>query len=685
MNTFNNLWRKFLTCFLSFMLFSLNLTIDFQTKQLNISSSNAYAQTQTTKTDNGNTTGKSGTISLEKSDGNMMFDSGVALLVFIAAAMVIYKLTTSCAPIGYDIYGAALGAGIFLMGELMSIFSTKNVLEAKTLEYKTRGEDGKIDDEQYQALVKEKEMMENISKEADKRSKFQSAAAVVFGASAVGALFMEAKNATLAGSCMSLAATSPLMSPVVQPTLMQRLGVEQLIEPSMSQVPKLSILDTQLVAGTKSAVVAAQGALAAAQAATPVSTLAVQAAMVELNKCVAAENACTLTIAAKKETESACVLSTNPLFGEVSTPETSGIYASLLEAFIPKAEAAGMTGLISGIAGAVAGYYIGQSMYINSLITTPTHRAMLWGALWAYGLMVSANTKKTSEAAKENAAKIDKILGIMDRSRTKTSVTSNVASATGLKAGMINLGAGYGNNEFGTTLPCSNGSSKDASGKVVCKVAPFSTNSSFSGGGNLPTGLAPIFSAAGNLVNDSQGKSNASDAASSAIDTINGYQNAVAKGLDKAQKRVNDVLAKSGKKPINFKSEQGKLFSNMQNKVKNDLAKNGLNPSMALGRLGLGTASDTAGSKEEKAVVQDQITPEGGKGIAPVNKDSGFEFNLSAEETLAAHNAELSANAEAAAETGVITDDIIKDKSEDLFKVISIRYKKAYDRLLDEL
>lgn len=673
MNTLNNLWRKLLTCFLSFMLFSFNLTIDYQTKKLNISTSSAYAQTTKTVVDNGSTTkGKSGTVEIEGSEGSFLFDSGAALLVFIAAAMVIYKLITTCAPIGYDIYGAALGAGIFLMGELMSIFTTKNELKAKTLEYKTRGEDGKIDDEQYQALLKEKEMMEHISKEADKRSKFQSAAAVVFGASAVTALFMEAKTLALSESCTGAIALSQFCSPILTPIKAEEEAKRQTIFESIQKSTFLQSSHQSLMGGLSSCVSAAAAA-AASSAGTGSAELAL------------AENAqviCASEVTYKSSTESACVLSTNPLFGETQNQSSPNLYTSLLEAFIPKAHAAGMTSLITGIAGAVAGYYIGQSKYINSLITTPNHRAILWGALSAYGFMVSANTKKTSEAAKENAAKIDKILGLMDRSRTKTSLTSNVASAGRIGVGQLNLGT---SNEFGTTLPCSNGGTTDAKGQLVCKAAPFSTNSNFSGGGDLPTGLAPIFSAAGNLINDSQGSSSASDAASSAIDTINGYQNAVAKGLEKAQLRLNNVLSKTGKKPIDFKKEQAKLFSSMQNKVKNDLAKNGLTPSIALGKLGLGTASDTQANKEEKAAAQDQIAPVGGKGISPTNKDLGFEFNLTPEETLAAHNAELKANADAAAETGEIKDDIIKDKSENLFKIISIRYKKAYDRLLDEL
>lgn len=680
-------WQKFISCFICVMLMHLSFTVNIEQLKFSFSNS-AHAETTTeTKTYSNSTTGESGSVKLNANDGFMNTIAGpaVSLLVFIAAALIIYKLATTCKPIDYDIYGAAAGAGIFLMGELMSIFGSKQDLEAKTLEYTTNGEDGKIDDEQYQALLKEKEAMDGIAKAADKRSKYQSAAAVVFAASAAWALTREAKKVALKGSCMTAAEGSTCCAAPVTSTILKRSLVEEVPAPSMSLIPEFLTLDSLLGTYNKTCMTTTKAALVAAQAAVPVSTLAVSVALKEFNATLATESACTMYIAENAQSEAACVLSTNPLFGYNKSNEFD-----LMEIFFPTAYAAGFMGALGAIVGAISGYYLSQSLYINSLITTPKHRAYLWGGLSAFGFLVSKNTKETANEARENSKKIAAILEKMDNSRQGVSVTSNVASNSLANAGtQIALGSNLGTVPLSDTMPCMNGSTKKDDGTVVCNPNKFSTNSNFSGLG-FPSGLAPIMASAGTVVGSTQGTDSVPASADASVDDINASQNAVATALKKAKDNLNKTLVQNGKKAVDFDKEQKGLMKGLVKRMQSDLAKNNQTPFGLLRSMGM--SAPTTSEKEEASNVAGAGAPVpdvkvgGGEGLSAEKNGLDFSFATpSSDDLVAQKEAEFAANAAAAADEGEVKNDIIKDKNENLFKVISIRYKKSFGRLLDEL
>ncbi|EQC47420.1 hypothetical protein [Bacteriovorax sp. Seq25_V] len=690
MEKLTKIWKQFIITLSSIML--LNMSFVYNVEGLKFSFSNsAYAQEST------NTKGSTGTINMSDGGGNFLTDSSTALLVFIATAIVIYKLTTSCSGgTPWDLYGAALGAGIFIVGELMAIMQSKEELSNKAIEYKTRGEDGQIDDEQYAALLKEKEMMDSISESAEKRSKMQNAAAVVFAGSAALAFFAEVQNQTLTASCTAAASSSLTCAPTIIPLNTKQEVVKNVPQPSVTKYGEIKVISAGIAAGGKSCVAEAEVALATAEAATPVSAAVVAAAYAELTKALGAETACSMKVAWGENNDVACVLSTNPLFGsnDKNMPgegDVKSFYASVIDMIIPKAEAAGMGDLLKGIAGAIAGYYIGQSTMINSLITTPNHRAILWGSLAAYGYMVASNTKDTAKTAKENAEKINKILKKMDRSRASVQMNTKLAGASAANLGrQINIGRKA--QELGTTFPCSNGSSKDSNGNVVCNPAPFTTNSSFSGSGGFPSAVAPLMQAAGRFVGSTQGGSSVSDGSMANIDTINGQQSAINGLLDKAKKNLNKTLLSSGKKPVDFNKQQNQVMKGLANAVKSGLNKSGTTGPSLLARMGYGPQSESANKKEtDVAEAAKEITASvdknSGKGLEA--KKPGFDFDFSAGNTdaiVAAKNEEFDANAAAANADAEIKDDIIQDKSVSIFKVISIRYKKSgFKRLLDEL
>ncbi len=691
MEKLTKIWKQFIITLSSVML--LNLSFVYNVEGLKFSFSNsAYAEEVV------NYKGDTGTVKIDEAGGNFVTDSGTALLVFIASAIVVYKLITSCTgSTPWDLYGAALGAGIFIAGELMSIMGSKEELSAKTLEYKIRGEDGQIDDEQYAALQKEKEMMDSISSAADKRAKMQTAAAVVFAGSAALALYEETQIKAAELSCSVAVASSVTCAPVLS-IVKTKEGIKEIPAASITKWTGLAQAKIAEGAELKTCVVTAKAELEAAEAAAAASagggTAAVILAGKELAAAIGAENSCTISMGVEKMNEVACKLSTSPLFGatEQANPkeEIKSFYAGLLDMIVPTAEAAGMGDMLKGIAGAIAGYYVGQSTMINTLITTPNHRAILWGSLAAYGYIVAGNTKDEAETAKSNSDKIAKIMKRMDRSRGSVQMDNKMATAGASNLGrQINIGTQ--SQALGTTMPCSNGSSKDSQGKTICNPAPFTTKSSFSGTGAFPASIAPLMKAGGSFISANQGKNSVSGDSLGNIDTINGQKNAINGLLDKAKKNLNKTLLSAGKKPVDFNKEQNKVMKGLANAIRNSLRKSGDSSSGLLGRMGYGSQLKSDKKPEAVEEVAKEITASvdtsSGKGLE--SKKPGFDFDFAAGQSdaiVAAKNAEFDANAQAANENAEIKDDIIQDKSVSIFKVISIRYKKSgFKRLLDEL
>lgn len=652
MNTISMLWRKLLTYFLSFMLLSLNFTIDFQTKKINMSSSSVYAQSTTTKTVNGNSKGKTVTVETKEA-GNWSSDPGFSLLFMLGTAYIVYKLSVMCKPITLDVWPAIAGVTVYLFSEIAAMMKSEKSLKDSSKEYKTRGEDGKIDDEQYAALQKQRDELNEIASSADKRSKAQNTAFLLFTTSATIALGMELVQSSMDAACIATC-------PAVGALEVTEVEVEAVQEPSTLKCGQLATLST-----TK---------LTTASACST-ATLGVDPAIVTCG--AASENAlasrvCCIPVVVGKN---------------YYTPKNVNI-ATLFNFFIPEAEAGGGMGYLMGALAGIGGALAVQNYVVDANITAPWTRAVIWGVIAGIAKVVSNNTKAVADQAREDAKKIDKLMNIMDNSRTGISVISNTAGGIANAGRQISFGPGSGD-VMVSGLSCPNGTMTDSTGKVGCKPVSFSTNSAFSGL-NFPVATMKSAQAGVDFMNKVAGKETPSSESGGVIEAVTGNANAIMAENKGMKDKINRFLLKNKKKPIDFEKENKKLLSNMVKAAKKGFYKDGNNPTKLLAALGVGAPSSvsdkTTSAKEDVASgVQDEIKAVGGAGATPDNKDFEFNFAPNAEDSLAAHNAELAANADAAAETGEIKDDIIKDKNESLFKVISIRYKKAYDRLLDEL
>lgn len=653
MNTISMLWRKLLTYFLSFMLLSLNFTIDFQTKKINMSSSSVYAQSTTTKTVNGNSKGKTVTVETKEA-GNWSSDPGFSLLFMLGTAYIVYKLAVMCKPITLDVWPAIAGVTVYLFSEIAAMMKSEKSLKDSSKEYKTRGEDGKIDDEQYAALQKQRDELNEIASSADKRSKAQNTAFLLFTTSATIALGMELIDLSLEASCVGLC-------PVAGAAISAERVTESLPQPSALKCSELATNTGILLESAATCSTLSAGTSPAIVACTASSEYMVGSRM--------------------------CCVPVNMLVERYYTPKNVNI-ATLFNFFIPEAEAGGGMGYLMGALAGIGGALAVQNYVVDANITAPWTRAVIWGVIAGIAKVVSNNTKAVADQAREDAKKIDKLMNIMDNSRTGISVISNTAGGIANAGRQISFGPGSGD-VMVSGLSCPNGTMTDSTGKVGCKPVSFSTNSAFSGL-NFPVATMKSAQAGVDFMNKVAGKETPSSESGGVIEAVTGNANAIMAENKGMKDKINRFLLKNKKKPIDFEKENKKLLSNMVKAAKKGFYKDGNNPTKLLAALGVGAPSSvsdkTTSAKEDVASgVQDEIKAVGGAGATPDNKDFEFNFAPNAEDSLAAHNAELAANADAAAETGEIKDDIIKDKNESLFKVISIRYKKAYDRLLDEL
>jgi len=643
-------WNKFIVGFICFMMVNINLTIDNQVIQLNMGSA-AYAQdSESSSSGNENVQqGKSGAVDIkDDSGGGLSFLTGgtTSFIIFMAASIVIGRMLFRCTHKTIDMYLAAGGAAIYIAGELMSMFGAKDEIDNKKLEYKTHGEDGKIDDTQYQALVKEKEVLQSVADAADKKSKFQMSASIAFGAAAASAVGLALYEESQLGLCVGAVNTAMVTVPVcggANAAAVTREGLKQTPQLNIAKIKELkatdlvmeeAILACSMTAGLEAAVTAGESVAAAAAVTT----------------------ACNSYIAAHAMSEPYCP----PV---KVTPATG-----MMVVFAPIVEF--------------------LDIPVDYFITTSYHRAALWGGLGLYGAAVSKATAGQADEARDNIKEIDKIINKMDNSRMESQMANSVVSKVNLSGALQkNL---YKPVELTENMPCMSGSGtvNATTGQVDCPPAPkYVTNPNAKG--MSVTGYEGMANMASNLVSGVQGQSSISPQVQQDIEAFNNYNTAIKKKLRDNLKKLNLARAASGKKPYDFNKSMNKTFGKLQKSVKKSLLKNGLTADQFMARAKLAAPVGERNDNKKLDKKEESITSVGGKAITSKGKKGGFNFDFSVDDEVAKKNAEFAKNEQAAAEVGDENEDkgdIIEDKSVSIFKVISHRYMKSgFNRLLDEL
>lgn len=694
MKKIKKLIKSMMTFFLTFML--LNLQVHSLDGSIVIELGQRV-QAQNVVTDQ-NSQGQTGYLQLEGDDSSGILSKltspGVALLVYMASAFVIYKLIMACKPVTYDVIGAAIAAGIYIMGEVMSITTGEQKLKAKTLEYKTYSEDEVVSSEQYEVLVQEKTALMEIKQAAEKRQKMQNAAALAFGVSAGIALFTEVKDTSLMMACTSASGASAICGATCSKPIVLASKKDQIRRASLapSQAEKSPLMTLNL--GIEKFV---SSCTAEASAASITSA----GACVGLAGATAAN--CSMYVINTELSEIGCfplsvVNNDNQLNNKWYSTILNGV-------FMTEAIASGQK-ILSIVGGAIGGYLLVESKKIDTLITSPSKRAILWGGLAVFGKMVAGKTGETITKVDRNIAMIDQILDKMNATMEKgidVSVGSVASNVTGTGSNVTTFPSG----PVGAVTDCLNGSSGSGCNSLPNpKVIP-DLESKFP---SIPQGLKSSFNDMLGFANGVQGRSSISPKAASKIDSLNGRQNAINKSLLRGQKRLDKVRKKLGKDNFKLGDKAKSNFLDRVKKASDYFKKKGMNPNSMLSKIGgsaSGFASSGAGrdsglSDAQKAAGLLGEDLEGGKGLSDTlggkgldkgnagtgNGEFNFEFDEDAlEAEVAAKNAAFAdMAAEASKIEGSEEDSIIEDSSVSIWKVLSTRYlKSGYKKLLEEV
>lgn len=735
------LFRKLITFVICFMLVNINLTFDREQIKANISYSQAYAQTDTTNSEDA-PRGETGKIDLEEEKGNFLTGGVGSIVILLAAAFFVSKLYISydsekgAKP--KDVTAAAIAGGIFIAAELYSAFTTNEELKKKTIEYKTRTEDGSIDEGQIAALVKEKEVMESIASAAESKAQFQKAVAAGFGiAAGIGTYLLMQQLSKLAKCTASLASTvtagstmvaslnAYYMSAATTKTPITVKAEENLVvcsslsakltkKETLDTIPEVSISSyakvVTLLQGMTDDLVTCTMAyelveldfktidpICATHVSNPATSSSLGAACTKAMKPAKTSHAsysaaATKTAALCKEYVAFHTLTHGKvdIIEGTSTKKSNDILNNIfpiLGLFISNAIAGNsMTKGIAGLVGVIGAHYLDIKTVIDTFMTSPGKRTIVWTGLAAYALAVSKQTEKEAETARENAAKLQKLINRMENSKVNPSIAK--AQAKKVNVSRVTLG-GFSPLELGEPLTCTTGTPvKGADGNSTCPPLPSKvTTTKNSALSNLPGVLSDGFSNLANIGNNMQGSGVISPRTQQGIVNLGGKQAAISK----TNKRLRNNLEKLKKLAgVKTKSDQARVKGLMDSLVAS--VSKGKKGSQGFGGVALfpNSLPDSATKSDEEKVKAGEGTKvsktmKGSSAVVSKGKKGTFDFEFVDDK----RKEEFAQNAEAVNklnEEEEAKDDIVMDKGVSIFKVISNRYlRSGYKRLLDEL
>ncbi|WP_412470903.1 hypothetical protein [Halobacteriovorax sp. RT-2-4] len=763
-----NVLNKLLTATIIFTMINLNIAIDIEQARFNITGQQAMAQSTLPKedrsmsgdgsfklknaqeSDNDSMARKrqqnSGTYTKEEASGGLgIFNNQLFVpLIMLTIAFLVSKIWLFFKPSKpYDVYAAALGAGILLVNELMSAFKQNTSLKDRKdrIEYEGLDEDGQVDVSQKQMLEEEKAALEEIKGTAEDKSKYQKAAAAAF-AVASGIAFVQGNgelvqaqacaaavnaraktimaleggaaacfNTTAAGAkapmtaCEATAVTTENIEALkLQPgeSATQYTLLTELITVKESSkqtctlggdtyaATQIKECEAKIKATTKAAAATGPGAAAAA------------ALLVKLNAAYATiQTANGALVGTKATLESACLMHTKETVknsgqskgidkvSEAKPSAKAGFYASLLSLLISKAQAGNYGSLIGALGGLIAAYKLPVGTAMDTFMLSSIKRGTLWIAMSGTSLASAKAMESEADAIQKN---IDKIDAILAKFRSADSVTSAQAKTLQKKTTMLSA---YTPQQIGEQVECIGGLPKIATnnGSKACpnakKYIVSGTDKLNAAGFSMPDSLV------GSLVNAANGiqdTSSVSPTTQEAFDALGSSANALNKKANAVMKKTLERAQKANKKkPVakNLLASFGRKFGGLNKRA------GGTGGLMsALPYLSQPNQGSNFGNDDEEEELQDglAVDAKGGKGLdaAGAANNGGFKFDFgegAADQYALQKNSEFAANADAVAameEDG--EGEIIEDSNVDIWQAISVRYKKtAYDRLLKRI
>ena len=648
MKTANSIWNKLIVGFICFMMINVNITIDNQIIKVNMTTTTYAADADTDAGDNdpGVEQGESGTVNVEDYDGfGFVSDPTLNFIIFLSGAIVISRLMYTCAQKSPDMYLALAGALIYVAGELMTMFGAKAEISEKSIEFKSRADNGGIDDTQYQAIEKEKQVLQEVADAADKKAMFQKASGVAFLAASGSALGLTLAEKMALTSCIA-STTAATVVPACKGVDLAVATKEAPKGVLMTSAAKFSILKTADIEVT-----AANKACLAAAVAQDSATIGTSGGTFTA-LATAVTTSCDIYVATHAWSEVVCT----PIKADLAFT-----WGSIFTAPIAMLD-----------------------LLIDQFIASAITRGIIWGTFGVQAQIVAKATGDMADKARENISALDRILNKMDNSRMKSEMAnSNIQK--------INLSGALSNNlsnptELNEAMPCAtgNGTVNQDTGQVTCPPVPPLKTSGSDGKKMTATGFEGMSNLANELIAGIQGNKEIAPSTNIQVGQLSAMDNAVKKKLRNNISKLNKLNKAIGKPAYNPNKEYKKMYGKMAKAVKKSLLENGLTASGLMAKAGL-----SAPAKENKKVAPKSKTSTAmTKPAFKAKKKSGFKFDFNVDEEVAKRNAEFAKNEKAAnaVEGEETKDGIIEDKEVNIFQAISIRYMKSgFKRLLDEL
>lgn len=665
----------------------------------------------------------SGTYNKEEASGLFkIFGNGVVAPIILGTiAYITSKMWFYFQPSKpMDIWPAVAGAVILIGNELMSMFKqTESLKDRKSkIEYEGLSEDGTVDVSQQQMLEEEKAILEEMKETAESKAKFQLAAGAAFAiaagvaawkqneqlsfaqlcAQSVNASFLAASEAAAAAAACG-APTSAVIAEeaakceIVNVTVADIEALKLVPGESTVQYTALNKLLTAKTAASKNCSLgtAASAKVAIADCAkASAATVAQQTALAKANATLLAANTtmetnCTVHTT-QTVTESGAMTAVSVASYDFN--KSNNFYTRVLGLLIGKAYA-GMGNSLGVLLGLIGAYLVPTGAYMTNFMLSSAKRGWLWLGFSGLAIGTSQATMAEAKAIDDNIKKIESILKKFKSAQAVTRVaTRNLSKKT-------TRFAAYQPQKIGTELECVGGLPKirTNNGSKACpspeKYLVDGVKGLSNVGFSIPGGFTGAMVDATNGLN---GADTISPKTQHAIDVMGKSANAINKQAGKALKKTLERINKQNngnKGTKRLLASLGKGFNSLNKKAG---GKGGL--MSALPYLSQPPKQDGEENGDETAGQQDGLAAKakGGNGIgkykAPKAEKFKFDFGADDAQAYAAQkHAEFDETAQAVANMEETPDgEIIEDKSVDIWKVISVRYKKtAYDRLLKRI
>lgn len=605
-------------------------------------------------------------------DSNLMSTLTMVGISVIASRLILYGTLTT------DIGLAAAGGLAFIAGDMMATSKLKEAKKKIETEIK-RGKNGDITDEQRQSLMRLLNMYKASLGAAETKKNLQLAAAAAFAAAAIAAymastlevgLDVACQTATAAVTSAAQAALSNPYTATLAGTCLTAQGLSKTAEGKYTggrevPAPSCPSITTVLpswaggVAADKSAGVSCSTFGGAAQS-----------------------SACQAMFTGKKANEPImCAPPGLLLATTAATVVLMGITASTLIT-------------------AVVGFSAPLAEMVDIAIYTPKRRAIVWGVLAGLAFASSSSTSNVISQIEGDIKKIESLLNTINAQASGTIASNGIqkptSNGTNVKPNQFILREAESNNSDvkieGGKIPCI--TNPDNKGGTCPTVSSTLQNST--GFNNLPEGFKTDVMNIGQATDGLNGASTVSASSLNAASSIGANAARLLNGLKKTKEDFQNRLIAS-KSKTNLNDEEKKFKDSINNAFKAAMIKNKTNSKALLASYGSGSSlGELSKATEDTAKLLGDKMP---KGLGefkipniPTPEIPAMPNYAQGSDTPTADELAKMENNDEASKSGVTMDDyeiktdITRDSKENIFDVISKRYKKSgYPRLFKRL